>query len=320
MKTLPPPAALLALIALLLPAARESSAATCSGSMTNLVFSAVNPLSSQADAVATLHYSCSNFGLLPEYFTACFNIGDGVQGGGNANPRRMLDGAARPLWFQLYSDPARTQVWGSTTFGSNTPVRVNISLGGFGSTNGNLTLYGRVLSGQSTLAAGTYQDAFTASHTLITINNGLFGPPNACSPINSGSSFPFTATATVSANCSVSAAPMNFGTAGVLLGNADASSTISVHCTNGVPWQVGLGNGNHASGNTRRMAGAGGFVAYELYRDGARTQRWGSAAGTTVLGTGTGGAQSLTAYGRVAAQATPAAGTYTDTIVVSVTY
>ena len=298
---------------------RAAEAASCTGSMTNLVFGTVNPLSSQTDATATLHYQCSA-GLFPEYFTACFSIGDGLQGGGNANPRRMLDGAARPLWFQLYTDPARTQIWGSTTFGSNTPVKLNLSLGSFGSSSGNITLYGRVVGGQATLAAGAYQNAFSGSHTLITINNGLFGPPNTCSPINSGNSFPFTASALVSANCTVNATAMNFGSAGVLLGNADATSTIGVQCSNGVSYQVGLGDGTHASGSMRRMAGAGGFVTYELYRNSGRTQRWGNAAGSTVLGTGTGGTQNLTVYGRVGAQATPAAGTYTDTIVVSVTY
>lgn len=298
---------------------RAAEAASCTGSMTNLVFGTVNPLSSQTDATATLHYQCG-VGLLPESFTACFSIGDGLQGGGNANPRRMLDGAARPLWFQLYTDPARTQIWGSSTFGSNTPVKLNLSLGSFGSSSGNITLYGRVIGGQATLAAGAYQDAFTGSHTLITINNGLFGPPNSCSLISSGNSFPFTASAQVSANCTVSASAMNFGSAGVLLGNADATSTIGVQCSNGVSYQVGLGDGTHASGSTRRMAAAGGFVAYELYRNSGRTQRWGNAAGSTVLGTGTGGMQNLTVYGRVGAQATPAAGTYTDTIVVSVTY
>lgn len=298
---------------------RDAAAADCTASMTQLAFGTVNPLSSQTDATAVLHYEC-RAGLLPEFITVCLSIGDGLQGGGNANPRRMLDGAARPLWFQLYSDPARTQIWGSTTFGSNTPVKLNLSLGPFGVASGNRTLYGRVLGGQAALAAGAYQNAFTGSHTLVTVNNGLFGPPNTCSPINIGNTFPFTASATVSANCSVSATAMNFGNTGVLLGNADAASTIGVQCSNGVSYQVGLGNGSHASGNTRRMAGASGFVTYELYRDSARTQRWGNATGSTVLGTGNGGTQTLPVYGRVAAQATPAAGTYTDTVVVSVTY
>jgi spore coat protein U-like protein len=63
------------------------------------------------------------------------------------------------------------------------------------------------------------------------------------------------------------------------------------------------------------------FINYALYRDSARTANWGNTVGTdTVSGTGTGANQSLTVYGRVPAQTTPVAGTYTDTIVVTVTY
>ncbi|RYZ11666.1 MAG: spore coat U domain-containing protein [Comamonadaceae bacterium] len=62
-------------------------------------------------------------------------------------------------------------------------------------------------------------------------------------------------------------------------------------------------------------------VAYQLFRDPARTQVWGAAAqGLAVAGTGTGLAQAYTVYGRVPAQATPAPGIYSDRIVVTVTY
>ena len=75
------------------------------------------------------------------------------------------------------------------------------------------------------------------------------------------------------------------------------------------------------SGTTRRMRSAGGqFVSYELYRDSPRNQRWGNTLATdTLAGTGSGNAQSLTVYGRVAPQA-PTVGTYNDTITVTVTY
>ncbi|EEF26199.1 conserved hypothetical protein [Ricinus communis] len=42
--------------------------------------------------------------------------------------------------------------------------------------------------------------------------------------------------------------------------------------------------------------------------------------GSTVAGTGTGNAQLLTIYGRVPPQTTPSSGTYTDTVVVTLTY
>jgi len=40
----------------------------------------------------------------------------------------------------------------------------------------------------------------------------------------------------------------------------------------------------------------------------------------TVAATGNGASQSYTVYGRVPAQTTPAPGTYTDTVTVTVTY
>ncbi len=63
-------------------------------------------------------------------------------------------------------------------------------------------------------------------------------------------------------------------------------------------------------------------VTYGLYKDTDRAQPWGDAAtpGSTVAGTGNGATQTLTVYGRVPPQATPSAGVYTDTVVVTVTY
>jgi spore coat protein U-like protein len=58
-----------------------------------------------------------------------------------------------------------------------------------------------------------------------------------------------------------------------------------------------------------------------LYRDSARSLTWGQTVGTdTAAGTGTGAAQTLTVYGRVAPQNTPAAGTYTSTVTATVTF
>ena len=108
---------------------------------------------------------------------------------------------------------------------------------------------------------------------------------------------------------------------------SDAGSTVSVTCTTGTPWVLGLNNGQNASGaavtaTNRRMSSGSGFVPYGLYRDTNRTQLFGSTAGTdTASGTGTGSAQSVAIFGRVSAAATNvAAGTYQDTVVAQVTY
>jgi spore coat protein U-like protein len=62
-------------------------------------------------------------------------------------------------------------------------------------------------------------------------------------------------------------------------------------------------------------------INYSLYSDSGRTTNWGNTVGTdTVAATGNGSAQAYTVYGRIPPQTTPAPGTYTDTITVTVTY
>ena len=108
---------------------------------------------------------------------------------------------------------------------------------------------------------------------------------------------------------------------------ADAGSTLSVTCTTGTPWVLGLNNGLNASSPTvsatnRRMTSGSDFVPYGLYRDASRSQLFGSTAGTdTASGTGTGAAQSVSVFGRVTAASTNvASGLYQDTVVAQVTY
>ena len=62
-------------------------------------------------------------------------------------------------------------------------------------------------------------------------------------------------------------------------------------------------------------------VAYGLYQDSAHASPWGSTPGANVAtGTGDADVQAIPVYGLVPAQVSPAPGTYSDTIVVSVSY
>ncbi|MBY8917086.1 spore coat U domain-containing protein [Nitratireductor sp. L1-7-SE] len=127
------------------------------------------------------------------------------------------------------------------------------------------------------------------------------------------------------AECLVtSATDLDFGTEGIIASNIDQTSTISVQCTDGTPYNVGLGAGagSGATVTNRLMTGpASATIGYALYRDSGRTQNWGETVGTdTVAGTGNGNVQAITVYGRVPAQATPGVGTYTDSVTVTVTY
>jgi len=134
----------------------------------------------------------------------------------------------------------------------------------------------------------------------------------------------FTVQVTITATCSInSASTLNFGSQGVLTANVDQTSTIQVQCSNTTPYNIGLdaGIGTGATVAVRKMTSGGATVNYSLYSDTGRTTVWGNTIGTnTVAATGTGAAQSYTVYGRVPAQTTPAPGTYTDTVTVTVTY
>lgn len=135
----------------------------------------------------------------------------------------------------------------------------------------------------------------------------------------------FQVTLTIQAECRLtSASDLAFGNTGVIQTAITSTSSIGVQCTNTTPYNIGLsaGAGAGATVDTRRMtSGAGATVAYQLFRDAGRTQIWGNTVGTnTLAGTGNGAVQTLTVYGSVPPQTTPAAGSYTDTVQVTVTY
>jgi spore coat protein U-like protein len=128
----------------------------------------------------------------------------------------------------------------------------------------------------------------------------------------------------ITASCVISSAStMNFGSSGVLSSAVDQTSTIQAQCTSSTPYNIGLdaGLGAGATVAARKMTNGGATIGYTLYSDSGHTTVWGDTVGTdTVSSVGTGASQSFTVYGRVPAQTTPAAATYTDTITVTVTY
>lgn len=135
----------------------------------------------------------------------------------------------------------------------------------------------------------------------------------------------FQVSITIQGECQIVAAnDLDYGAQGVLASNIDATTTLSVQCTDGTPYDIGLdaGTGAGATVATRLMTGPGSAtIDYTLYSDAGRTTVWGDTISTdTVSGTGDGTQQDYTVYGRVPPQATPAPGTYTDTITVTVTF
>ena len=68
------------------------------------------------------------------------------------------------------------------------------------------------------------------------------------------------------------------------------------------------------------MANGAQLLAYNLYQNAARTIAWGLAPGALVAGLGTSSNQIITVFGRILPDQQALAGTYTDSVVVVVTY
>lgn len=209
---------------------------------------------------------------------------------------------------------ARTQRWGSweTGFGGGVGLLVDVPYNG----DAYPTIYGRNLPNQQVTPPGLYQDLTNANFT----SRYRYDPSGSC-PIGTTTVTGGTVVnATIAANCNVSASNLNFGSAAQLTAAVNAASTVSVQCTNTTPYSVALSGGGEANVSARKMASGANKISYQLYRDTARTLIWGNTTSDDVNGTGTGFGQPVTVYGRVPPQTTPIAASYSDTIVVTVTY
>jgi spore coat protein U-like protein len=318
--SLRPAAALLigAVIALALAVSR-AQAQSCSVTAASGSYGNVNVLSGATDdSTSTFTVSCSG----PKNSTVrlCIEMSAGSP---TDSGKRALSNGTKYLDHEFYTNASRTQVWGSwgavvTAYGTG-GVQQDLALGSTGSASVSLTVYARVLASQQSAAPLSY----TWSATSPGIRYGKSGTSACPTGNNTTSGGTTTWTATVPANCLVSATAVNFGSAGVIAANTDASGTTTVQCTSTTPYTVALNGGNSGATDPtkREMSKATETITYGLYRDSARSLPWGSTTGTnTVGGTGTGSNQPLTVYGRVASQATPSPGTYTDSVIVTVTY
>ncbi|MBB1625369.1 spore coat protein U domain-containing protein [Achromobacter sp. UMC71] len=134
-------------------------------------------------------------------------------------------------------------------------------------------------------------------------------------------------TLTITANCTIAANPLNFGSHGVLNTAFSNTTTVNVTCTNTTPYTVGLsaGTGTGSTLANRLMNGTTtgnttSTVAYQLYQPAPnQTVVWGdTGVADRVGGTGSGAAQALTVTGTVPAQATPTPDLYTSTVTATV--
>ena len=275
----------LGLVLMFLLAPIAGNAACQSITVTSLVFG--NYTGTALSYTATVTAKC-DLG-----FAYIIGIGPGQSGNGSA--RTMLSGP-NVLNYQMYQDAAHTVYWGDYP-GTNAESKTGT--GAYQTFN----IYGLVPAGQL-VTPGSYSDSMIA----YLYNTGLY--------VN------LSISATVVANCTVSASTMTFGNyTGTLI---NTTSGLTVTCTNTTTFNIGL-NAGTAIGATvtgRKMTGpASATLNYILFRDSARTQNWGNTVGTdTLLTQGNGTALQYGVYGQLPAGQNPNAGSYSDTIIATITY
>jgi len=304
-------------------AASPAQAQSCGFSVTAVPFGAVDTLSGSADSTgAGVIISCAGapFGAQAR---ACLNINAG-SGGASGATRLMRNAANAPLQFQLYQDVGFSVPFGSveqTQFGQPGAVDLTLPSGG-GLVSTTRFFGGLVLASQQTAATGSYSSTFSGAQVRFNYVIYISGAAPACATMTANPLRPtFTVTATVAANCLMTAQNLNFGSNGVLDAAVNANGAVNALCTPGTTFAVGL-NGGLSSGTptARQMTGPGLPIVYGLYRDAARTLPWGDDPGNREPGSGSGAQQTLPVYGRVPAQSTPTPGLYSDTVVATIRY
>jgi spore coat protein U-like protein len=225
-------------------------------------------------------------------------MGFGNGSGATQTVHKVTGPSANTLQYNMFRNSTRTLNWGQT------PPTDTVNATGTGSAQ-TFSIYPRMPAGQSGLP-GTYTD-----QVLIAVSG--FGVYRSTT---------FTVTATILPSCTLTSASLSFGNYADIVN--DASAILTVRCSNGTPYNVGLSAGTApgATVSTRKMTGPGSaLLNYNLFRNTGRTINWGNTIGTdTQTGTGSGANQSVYIYGRLPAQQRVTPGTYADTVVATITY
>jgi len=312
------------------PAAAQCSATTA----TPVSFGTVNTISGSASTVTgTISVSCTWTvvqATATPYALLCLNLGSGSASTSSA-PRSLAYGS-NLMQYNLFTDSAHSIIWGSTLNGT-TPISVILTVPSLvtgGTTTQNVSFYGQIPANQTSVstsgnASTVYSETFSGSNTALRYTYFLIltSAPSCASLTTTNGSFAFTVNTTVTNNCNISATGMTFGAAGLLTSALNATASITTQCTNGDAYEVALNGGLYGTVAGRNMqSSAGAKVSYQLYLNSGYTTAWGDGTNGTSMyqGTGTGGQNTVTVYGQVPAQTTPAPGNYSDTVTATISF
>ncbi|WP_369990665.1 spore coat protein U domain-containing protein [Pseudomonas xanthosomatis] len=197
-----------------------------------------------------------------------------------------------------------------------------------GNTPKTVPLFMRTVVGAN-VAAGTYSETLNIAWAWNYCAG--IGLGNICLGRDTGAgNQTVTVTLTVTNDCQITTPNISFGSAPVVAGFATVNQSVSLSCTKGSAYTVGLDDGQNVSGGRRRMkSGTSNYLAYDIFKS-AGTTRWGSVGAARRSssdanvnpGNGTGtGSQVFNYNAKVYTdQATPPAGSYLDNVILDVAF
>ncbi|MBO2923396.1 spore coat protein U domain-containing protein [Pseudomonas asiatica] len=201
-------------------------------------------------------------------------------------------------------------------------------LGLLNGTPKNVPIYMRTQVG-SNVSAGLYQELLDVEWTWDYCDG--IGVGGLCIGRDQGSGTrTLLVSMTVTNDCQITTPSINFASAPVVAGFGTVSQSLSVSCTKGSNYTVGLDDGQNVANGRRRMkSAANNYLAYDIFKS-AGAVRWGSTGAARRAsadadvnpGTGTGtGSQVFNYNAKVYTdQATPPAATYTDSVILDVQF
>lgn len=122
-------------------------AAQCSVSSAELAFGTVDPQGGNVDQTTTVTVRCTK----NSPYTVGLNAGTTT---GATIAQRLMGNGADTMAYNLYTDAARTTIWGNS---ATAPTWVSGTGAGMGTAQ-VLTVFGRVPSGQTNLAVGSFTE------------------------------------------------------------------------------------------------------------------------------------------------------------------
>ncbi|KLJ01601.1 spore coat U domain-containing protein [Luteimonas sp. FCS-9] len=255
--------------------------------------------------------------------------------------RLVHDGGGPSVPFAVLAQATGPQIGQGQEFDFSALNILNLFIG----PGGSLPLYIRTTP-TAGLRAGTYTGTVNLRwfFSICTLGIGPvcaysqspgFQRPGLLTPINWGTGIPATVNVVLRLenDCAITAPPLDFGSAPLAGAFGPVVQQISIRCSAGAAYSVGLDDGQYFSAGWRRMRDdlvPTQFLRYELYKGAASGERWGSVGGarrasaTAELNPGvhTGAAVQGFTYRALIdpTQPTPTPGVYRDTIRVDVRF